>query len=121
MKKTVIIGASPNPSRYAYMVASMLAERQMPFVPVGIKKGNLFGEPILDLREKPEIDDVHTVTMYLGPHNQPEWYDYILSFNPERIVFNPGTENPEFFKMAREQGVEVAVACNLVLLSTGQF
>lgn len=121
MKKTVIIGASPNPSRYAYVVAGMLSERKIPFVPVGIKKGQLYGEEILDLRQKPDIPDVHTVTMYLGPHNQPEWYEYILSLNPERIVFNPGTENPEFFELAKKQGVEVAVACNLVLLSTGQF
>lgn len=121
MKKTVIIGASPNPSRYAYVVASMLAERKMPFVPVGIKKGVVFGEEILDLRLKPEIPDVHTVTMYLGPHNQPEWYTYILSLNPKRIVFNPGTENPEFFELAKAKDIEVAVACNLVMLSTKQF
>jgi predicted CoA-binding protein len=121
MKKTVIIGASPNPSRYAYVVAEMLSQRKVPFVPVGIKKGELFGEAILDLREKPEISDVHTVTMYLGPQNQPEWYDYILSLKPKRIIFNPGTENSEFFELLREAGVEVSVSCNLVLLSTGQF
>ncbi len=121
MKKTVIIGASPNPSRYAYVVASMFAEREIPFVPVGIKKGSVFGKEILNLREKPEIKDVDTVTMYLGPHNQPEWYAYILSLKPKRIVFNPGTENPEFFELAKKEGVQVAVACNLVLLSTGQF
>jgi uncharacterized protein len=121
MKKTVILGASNNPSRYAYVAARMFAERKIPFVPVGIKKGQLFGEEILDLRLKPIIEDVHTVTLYLGPDNQVEWYDYILSMNPKRIIFNPGTENHGFMKMAKEKGIEVCPACNLVLLSTGQF
>ncbi|WP_373494635.1 CoA-binding protein [Aquiflexum sp.] len=121
MKKTVIIGASNNPSRYAYVAANMLSQRSIPFVPVGIKKGQLFGEEILDLRLKPSIEDVHTVTLYLGPQNQVEWYDYIISLNPKRIIFNPGTENQEFMKMAKENDIEVCPACNLVLLSTGQF
>ncbi|WP_373524210.1 CoA-binding protein [Aquiflexum sp.] len=121
MKKTVIIGASNNPSRYAYVAASMFSEKAFPFVPVGIKKGQLFGEEILDLRLKPAIQDVHTVTLYLGPQNQVEWYEYIISLHPKRIIFNPGTENDEFMKISRENGIEVCRACNLVLLSTGQF
>lgn len=121
MKKTVIIGASNNASRYSFVAAKMLSERSIPFVPVGIKKGMIFGEEILDLRLKPAIDDVHTVTLYLGPDNQTEWYDYILDLNPKRIIFNPGTENQKFMKMAKEKGIEVCSACNLVLLSTGQF
>ncbi|UJP64123.1 CoA-binding protein [Mongoliitalea daihaiensis] len=121
MKKTVIIGATPNPSRYAYLVAEMLHERSIPFVPVGIKSGTVFGEEILNLREKPSITDVHTVTMYVGPENQKEWYAYILSLKPERIVFNPGTENPELMNLAKDAGIAVWPACNLVLLSTGQF
>ncbi|WP_194975657.1 CoA-binding protein [Aquiflexum lacus] len=121
MKKTVIIGASNNPSRYSYVAARMFSERAIPFVPVGIKKGKLFGEEILDLRIKPNIHDVHTVTLYLGPDNQVEWYDYIISLNPQRIIFNPGTENHEFMKMAKEKGIQVCAACNLVLLSTGQY
>jgi predicted CoA-binding protein len=120
-KKTVILGASTNPERYAYLAAEMLAERKIPFVPVGIKKGEVFGQPILDLKEKPLVPDVHTVTLYLGPQNQKEWYDYILSLQPKRIIFNPGTENPEFYDLAKSHGIEVCRACNLVLLSTGQF
>lgn len=121
MKKTVIIGASNNPGRYAYVAAKMFSQRSIPFVPLGIKKGQLFGEEILDLRLKPNIEDVHTVTLYLGPDNQVEWYDYILSLNPKRIIFNPGTENWEFMELAKKNGIEVSPACNLVLLSTGQF
>lgn len=121
VKKTVILGATTNPMRYAYVAAEMFAERQIPFVPVGIKEGEVFGEKILNLREKPIVPDVHTVTLYLGPQNQVEWYDYILSLKPQRIIFNPGTENPELYDLAKKNGIQVCQACNLVLLSTGQF
>ena len=121
MKKTVILGATTNPNRYAYLAAEMFHERNLTFVPVGIKKGEVFGEPILDLKDRPEIENVHTVTLYVGPDNQREWYDYILSLKPQRIIFNPGTENPELMRLAKEKGIEVCIACNLVLLSTGQF
>lgn len=121
MKKTVILGATDNPSRYAYTAASMLDRQKIDFVPVGIKTGKVFGKEILDLRTRPTIPDVDTVTLYISPQNQPEWYDYILSLKPARIIFNPGTENPELEKMAREQGIQVWPACTLVLLSTGQY
>jgi predicted CoA-binding protein len=121
MKKTVIIGASTNPSRYAYLAAGMFSERNIPVVPLGIKTGNLFGNEILNIKEKPEVKDVDTVTLYLGPQNQTEWYDYILSLNPKRIIFNPGTENPELEKLANNEGIETLEACTLVLMSTGQY
>jgi predicted CoA-binding protein len=120
-KKTLILGASPNPSRYAYTAAKMLKENNIPFVPVGIKTGQTSGEKILNLKEKPAVRDVDTVTMYIGPQNQKEWYDYILSLKPRRIIFNPGSENKELMDMAGNLGIEVLPACTLVLLSTGQF
>lgn len=120
-KKTVIIGATPNPSRYAFFAAEKLQRKGYEFVPVGIKKGEVFGKEILDLRKKPEIKDVDTVTLYVGPQNQPEWYDYILSLNPNRIIFNPGTENYEFEKRAYNQGIEVEEACTLVMLGVGSY
>lgn len=121
VKKTVILGATENRMRYAYVAAEMFDERNIPFIPVGIKKGHVFGKEILDLKEKPEIRDVHTITLYIGPQNQVEWYDYIISLKPKRIIFNPGTENPELMSLAKENGIQVCQACNLVLLSTGQF
>lgn len=120
-KKTVIIGATDNPSRYAYLAAENLQARHYEFVPVGIKKGNVLGQPILDLSTRPAIPDVDTVTLYVGPRNQAEWYDYILSLAPKRIIFNPGTENPEFQQMAAAAGLEVTEACTLVMLRTGQY
>ena len=122
MKKTVIIGATPNPSRYAYLAANMLTEYGHHIVPLSINKGGqVAGTDILDLRDKPAIPGVDTVTLYIGPQRQPEWYDYILSLKPKRIIFNPGTENDEFEKKAEQQGVEATEACTLVLLRSRQF
>ncbi len=121
MKKTLLVGATADPSRYAYLAAKMLAERSIDFVPIGIKKGAVFGREIVDLRTKPDVTDIHTVTLYIGPEHQEEWIEYLIGLKPKRIVFNPGTENPEFFKKAAEAGIEVLQACTLVMLSTGQF
>ncbi len=120
-KKTVIIGATDNPSRYAYLAASMLTQYDNEIVPLGIKTGEVFGNPILDIKQKPKIDNVDTVTLYIGPQRQPEWYDYILGLNPKRIIFNPGTENDEFEKMAEDKGIEALQACTLVMLRSRQF
>lgn len=120
-KKALIVGATDNPSRYAFMAASMFADRGMEFIPIGIKKGEIFGREILDLRMKPDLKDIHTITLYLGPANQIEWIDYLIGLKPKRIIFNPGTENPDFYKKALQAGIEVLPACNLVMLSTGQF
>jgi uncharacterized protein len=121
MKKTVIIGATPNRGRYAFLAAQMLKEYKHDIVPVSIKTGDVLGHDIVDLRKKTPIDDVDTVTMYIGPQNQPEWYDYILSLRPKRIIFNPGTENDEFEKMAEAKGIEVVEGCTLVMLRSYQY
>jgi uncharacterized protein len=120
-KKTVIIGATPDTSRYAYLAARMLDEYRHEIVPVSIKRGEVLGKEILDLRKKPPIADVDTVTMYIGPQKQPEWYQYILGLKPKRIIFNPGTENYEFEKMAEEQGIEAVEGCTLVMLRSWQY
>lgn len=121
MKRTLVVGATTDPSRYAYLAAKMLDQKGVDFVPIGIKKGNVFGREIVDLRTKPELEGIHTVTLYIGPAHQAEWIDYLIGLKPERIIFNPGTENPEFFDRATEAGIDVQPACTLVLLSTSQF
>lgn len=117
----MIIGATTNPARYAYLAARMLKEYNHEIVPVGIKEGKVFGEEILDILQKPEIKDVDTVTLYIGPQRQPAYYDYILGLKPKRIIFNPGTENDEFIKRAQAQGVETLEACTLVMLRSHQY
>lgn len=119
MKPTAIIGASPKSDRYAYMATSRLKKYSHPVFPVGINGGEIEGEKILT--DKPQLKDIHTVTLYVGPQNQPAWTDYILSLNPKRIIFNPGTENAEFEKRATEKGIECIEACTLVMLSIGEY
>ena len=121
MKKTVVVGATPNQARYAYLAATMLAEYKHDTILLGIRKGEINGNKILDIREKPKLEDVHTITLYIGPHRQPEWYNYLLSLKPKRIIFNPGTENEEFENLAKQQGIETLGACTLVMLRSQQF
>jgi hypothetical protein len=121
MQTTLVVGASTDPARYAYVAAKMLASRKLDFIPIGIKKGVVFGMEIRDLKSKPPLEDIHTITLYIGPAHQSEWMDYLIGLKPKRIIFNPGTENPEFFKKAQSAGIEAVEACTLVLLSTGQF
>ena len=118
-KKTVVIGASTNPDRYGYKATVALQKKNYTVVPVGIKEGEINGEKIL--LGKPEIKDVETVTLYVGPMNQPEWYDYIISLKPTRVIFNPGTENPEFESLLRKNNIEPVEACTLVMLSIGNY
>lgn len=118
-KATAIIGASAKPERYAYMATSRLKKHGHPVFPIGIREGSIEGEIILT--NKPQLTDIDTVTLYIGPQNQPEWEEYIFSLNPKRIIFNPGTENPDFQKKATERGIEAIEACTLVLLSIDQY
>ena len=118
-KKTLILGATNNTARYAYLAATRLSAAGHEIVNIGIKRGEVAGVPI-----QPAgiiFPDIHTVTLYVGPQRQPEYYDYILATKPKRIIFNPGTENSELEALAREQGIETLEACTLVLLSTGQY
>ena len=121
MKKTVIIGATTNTTRYAYMAAERLSQNGYAIVPVGIKTGIVFGHEILPIRQSPDIPEVHTVTMYIGPKHQPEYYNYLLSLKPSRIIFNPGTENIELMKLAEDNQIEVVEGCTLVMLSIGNY
>jgi predicted CoA-binding protein len=118
-KTTVVIGASPNADRYSYKATISLQNYQHTVYPIGLRKGIISGLEIIT--DKPVLKDIDTVTLYVGPDNQPYWYDYILSLKPKRIIFNPGTENPELEKMAADKGIQTEEACTLVLLATKQY
>ncbi len=118
-KKTLILGASTNSDRYAYLAAQRLTQHGHTIVNVGIKSGEVAGVPI-ESAEKLH-SDIDTITLYIGAQNQPAYYEYILNTHPKRIIFNPGTENPELETMAQEMGIETLQACTLVMLSTGQY
>lgn len=119
MKKTLIIGASPDSSRYAYKAAHMLTRFNHEIVNVGIKRGEVAG---VEIESQGDIhSDIDTVTLYIGPALQPQYYDYILDTKPKRVIFNPGTENFELEKLLDQHNIEPMRACTLVLLSTGQY
>ena len=119
MKKTIVLGATPDSSRYAYLASNKLARYGHEIINVGIKTGEVAGVPI----EKAEYfhADVDTITLYVGPRNQPPLYDYIVNTKPRRIIFNPGTENPELEFLAEQNGIETVLGCTLVMLSTGEY
>ena len=118
-KKTLVLGASTNPGRYSNIAMRRLTFHKIPTVAIGLRTGEVAGVNIET--EKVPFEDVDTVTLYLGPPRQVEYYDYIISLHPERVIFNPGTENPEFYRKLQEKNIEVEVACTLVLLSTQQY
>ena len=118
-KKTVIIGATTNPTRYAYKAANRLVDHHHEIVPIGIKKGELVGQEIINA--KPALNDVDTVTLYIGPSKQPEYYDYIISLNPKRVIFNPGTENLEFEETLEKNNIQAIEACTLVMLAANTY
>jgi uncharacterized protein len=118
-KKTVVLGASANPARYSYLAINRLSVYQHPVVAIGLRAGKVGDVEIVTTR--PDEKDVDTITLYLNPTNQKPYYDYILSLQPKRIIFNPGTENDELYRMAKEKGIKPMEACTLVMLSTGQY
>lgn len=118
-KKTLIIGASTNPERYAYKAAHRLRDAGHPIVNIGLREGEVAGEPIRPPGTKSE--GIHTITLYVGPKNQSSYYPYILETQPKRVIFNPGTENQELMDLLSEKGIEPVIACTLVMLSTGEY
>lgn len=119
MKKTVVLGATPNPERYAYLASLRLQQHGHEAVPIGIRSGKIGN---LDIQQgTPSLTDVDTVTLYLSPDRQPPLYDYIFSLHPRRIIFNPGTENAELALLAQQKGIETVEGCTLVMLSIGQY
>ena len=118
-KKTLVLGASDNPSRYSYLAVNRLRSHGHPVVAIGKKNAMVADVPIE--KEKKDWNDVDTVTLYLNPTHQQQYYDYILSLKPKRIIFNPGAENDELADLATKNGITPVEACTLVLLSTNQY
>lgn len=118
-KKTLVVGASLKAVRYSNMAIQKLTNYNHETVAFGLREGDINGVTIdTDLKAYTNID---TVTLYLNPERQKEYYDYIISLNPKRVIFNPGTENPEFYTLLKSKGIDVEIACTLVLLSTNQY
>ncbi|MBX2951863.1 MAG: CoA-binding protein [Leadbetterella sp.] len=119
-KKTLILGASTNPTRYANMATHRLLSHGHEVVLLGRRTGEVAGHPIL--KDTTEISrDIHTVTLYLSEENQKAYEDFILELKPQRVIFNPGAENPDFEEKLKAAGIEPLEACTLVMLATGLF
>lgn len=119
MKKTLVLGASENPERYANMAMRLLQEFGHEVLAVGNKTGQVNGIPIVT--GQPHFSGLDTLTLYLGPRNQVPLYDYIVSLHPKRVIFNPGTENPELQNLLDQNGIAWEEACTLVLLRTHAY
>ena len=116
---TLVLGASPNPERYSFLATQLLHEKKQNVYPFGIKKGKIGEYEITN--QWPENGTIDTVTLYIGPAGQVEYFDAILALSPRRIIFNPGTENAALQALAAEKGIQTVEACTLVLLKTGQY
>jgi predicted CoA-binding protein len=119
LKKTVVLGASPNPSRFSHTMVKTLIKYEHEVVPVGFRPGKI--ENVDIVIGQPEIKDVHTISLYLGPRNQPLLYKYIIGLSPKRIIFNPGTYNPELLNLANKNGIETVINCALIMLNRGIY
>ncbi|NJK83976.1 MAG: CoA-binding protein [Saprospiraceae bacterium] len=119
MSKVIVLGASSNPSRTSYLAVQKLKDAGHEVFPIGVNKGQIHGIEIIN--EQPLLEQIDTVTLYLNPERQAAYYDYLLSLKPKRIIFNPGTENPILVQLAQQNGIQVEVACTLVLLATHSY
>ncbi len=118
-EKVLVMGATTHPTRYAYLATQSLLKHGHEVTLYGRRKGEVEGIPILN--DTQGISEMDTVTLYLNPMNQQPYYDFLMELNPRRIIYNPGTENPQLMELAANKGIENVVACTLVMLSVGNF
>jgi predicted CoA-binding protein len=119
VKKTIVIGASPNPDRYSYKAVQALLKAGIECIPIGLKQGQIEGLSIQQTADN--CSNIDTISLYIGAQNQHFWRELILKMNPSRVIFNPGTENTAFESELKQHDIQVELACTLVLIATGQF
>ena len=119
VKKTLVLGASLNPDRYSNIAIRRLVLSKIDVIAIGLKQGKI--NKIHIQNNLTLYEDIHTVTLYLNQKRQKEHYSYIISLNPKRVIFNPGTENSELYKLLEKESISYVEACTLVLLSTNQY
>jgi uncharacterized protein len=118
-KKTLVLGASTKPDRYAFKAITALVEKGHSVLAIGQNTGEVAGVKIYT--KAIPLSKIHTVSLYLNPARQKDYYNYIVEASPKRVIFNPGTENPEFYQLLELNNIKVEVACTLVLLATNQY
>ena len=118
-KKTMVLGATTKPDRYAFKAITMLVEKGHSVMGIGQNQGEVAGIKIYT--KQIPLANIDTVTLYLNPLRQRDYYNYIVESKPKRVVFNPGTENPELYQLLQLNGIQYEIACTLVLLTTNQY
>ena len=118
-KKTLVIGASEKPERYSNKAIKALRRHGHPVVAIAPRAGQV--DDVAFDTEKKNYSGIDTVSLYVGPQNQADFYDYVERIRPRRVIFNPGTENKVFADRLKASGVEAEEACTLVLLSIGAY
>ncbi|MEZ4777008.1 MAG: CoA-binding protein [Bacteroidia bacterium] len=121
MKSTLVLGASDNPNRYSYLAVNRLIQHGHPVHGFAKKATEVSGVPVRNKKEEIDIPNLDTISVYLSPENQREYYEWILELAPKRVIFNPGAENPELEQILRNHHIEPVEACTLVLLSIGMY
>jgi len=116
---TLVLGASLKPQRYSNLAINRLRTNNIKTRAVGLRKG-MINDVIINTG-KPVFTDIHTVTLYLNPKRQKEYYNYIIALMPKRVIFNPGTENEELMDLLKKNNIDFEVACTLTLLATNQY
>lgn len=119
----LVIGASLKPERYSFKAINMLKEFDHNIFALGLRKG-IVNEIVIDTDLNtvvPKAIKIDTVTLYLNSARQLEYYDFIVGLKPRRVIFNPGTENDEFYRVLDKANIDYEIACTLVLLRTGLF
>jgi predicted CoA-binding protein len=126
LKATIVIGASLKPQRYSHSSIIRLDALDIPVIAVGLREGRVgttdiitFDTAVAQLETLKE--NLDTITLYLNPQRQEEYYDFIIDLNPRRVIFNPGTDNPLFAAKLQSKGILTESACTLVMLATGQY
>ena len=118
-KKTLVLGATSKPEKYAFKAISLLVEKGHSVIAIGQNAGEVAGVKIKT--KAIPLKNIDTITLYLNPARQRDYYNYIVEAKPKRVVFNPGTENPELYQLLELNGIQVEVACTLVLLTLNQY
>lgn len=118
-RKTLLIGASPNKDRFSYKAVELMCQRDIEVIPIGIKVGKIAGNNII--LGFPCIKSIHTITLYISQQHQKMYYDYIVSLKPKRIIFNPGTENPEFELILNREKIDYLYSCTLLMIVRGEY
>lgn len=118
-KKTLVLGASTKPERYSFKAITKLVENGHSVLAIGQNTGEVAGIKIYT--KAIPLTKVNTVSLYLNAARQRDYYNYIVEAQPKRVIFNPGTENPEFYQLLELNNIKFEIACTLVLLATNQY